>query len=239
MGWPDERRKFEKTKNDITTYLNSSYDKDVADFNKYAGAFVVSAGMNGSAVPMTENGKQLDADAILLKLYQSYTRIKANYKATTNLKDDIANYLIGSSSTSDVQGKLRAIGTLQQELANLEDMSKRAETEDTAAKDRQDAIQKRNEKVSFPQMFSGINKPLEQKTYQWLLPVGLALFALGAFLMWPGVKSIYTLPATVAAGLGSIDLPFYKKPAFVWTMLGLMGASVVATLLVAFGVIQS
>ncbi len=239
MGWPDERKKFEQRQNVINTYLNTDYDNDVKEFNKYAGAYVISAGMNGTPVPYQGPNGPMDADAILLKLYQTYDRIKKNFKATADLKDDIANYLLGTSSTSDVQGKLRAIGALQQEIANLEDLAKRAANEDSAAKDRQEAIKTRNEKVSFPQMFSGINKPLEKRTYQWLFPVGLALFVVGIFVMWPGIRSIYTLPAQLAGSATNIGLPFYKKPAFVWTILGLMGASVVVTLLAAFGVIHS
>ncbi len=239
MGWPEERKKFEQRQNAINTYLNSSYDNDVKEFNKYAGAFVISGGMNGTAVPFQGPNGKMDADAILLKLYESYARIKKHFKDTADLKDDIANYLLSSSSAEDVQSKLRAIGALQQEISNLEDIAKRADTENSAAKDRQEAIKTRNEKVSFPQMFSGINKPLEKRTYQWLFPTGLALFILGIFIMWPGISSIYTLPAQIAASGGNIGLPFYKKPAFVWTILGLMGASIVVTILAAFGIIHS
>lgn len=239
MNWPEERKKFEQRQNAINTYLNSNYDNDVKEFNKYAGAFVISGGMNGTPVPFQGPRGPMDADAILLKLYESYARIKKHFKDTADLKDDIANYLLGSSNAEEVQSKLRAIGRLQQEIANLEDISKKADTESVAAKDRQEAIKTRNEKISFTQMFSGINKPLEKRTYQWLFPVGLALFVVGIFIMWPGISTIYTLPALVSASGTNIGLPFYKKPAFVWTILGLMGTTVVVTLLAAFGIIHS
>jgi hypothetical protein len=239
MGWPEERSRFEQRQNSINTYMSSQYDKDVASFNEYASAFVISGGMSGTPVPHTVNGRQLDGDAVLMKLYESYSRIKAKYKETEDLKDDIATYLIGASTTSDIQAKLRDIGTLQQEVLNLEDVAKKAETEDVAANDRQRAIQERKEKVSFPQMFSGINKSFEKRTYQWLFPLGLALFIVGVFLMWPGIKTLFSLPASVLGAATNIELPFYKKPAFVLTILALMGASIVVTFLAAFGVISS
>ncbi len=238
MGWPEERRKFEQRKNAIATYLSQDYDKDVAAFNEYAGAFVISGGMTGTPVPHTVKGQRMDGDAILMKLYESYSRIKNKFKETSDLKDDIANFLLGASTTSDVQGKLREIGSLQQEVSNLEDIAKKAENEDTAAKDRQKAIKERNEKTSFPQMFSGISKPFEKRTYQWLFPLGLALFIVGIFLMWPGIKTLISLPASVLGVATNIELPFYKKPAFVITILALMAASVVITFLAAFGVIS-
>jgi hypothetical protein len=238
MGWPEERRQFEQRKNAINTYLSGDYDKDVANFNEYAGAFVISGGMTGTPVPHTVRGQQLDGDTILMKLYESYTRIKQKYKETDNLKDDIANYLLGVSNTSDVQTKLREIGSLQQEVLNLEDVAKKAESEDTAAADRQKAIKERNEKISFPQMFSGIAKPFEKRTYQWLFPLGLALFVVGVFLMWPGIKSMISLPASVLGAATNIEMPFYKKPAFVLTILALMTGSIIVTFLVAFGVIR-
>jgi hypothetical protein len=238
MGWPEERKQFQQRQNSINTYMSNDYDKDVATFNEYAGAFVISGGMTGSPVPHTVRGQQLDGDAILMKLYQSYSRIKEKYKETENLKDDIASYLIGASTTSDIQTKLQDIGTLQQEVLNLEDVSRKAETEDTAAADRQKAIKERNEKISFPQMFSGIAKPFEKRTYQWLFPLGLALFVVGIFLMWPGIKSIISLPASVLGAATNIEMPFYKKPAFVLTILALMTGSIIVTFLVAFGVIR-
>lgn len=239
MGWPEERKIFEQRKNSVATYMSGDYDKDVATFNEYAGAFVISGGMSGTPVPHTVRGQQLDGDAILMKLYESYSRIKAKYKETENLKDNIATYLLGASTTSDVQAKLQDIGTLQQEVLNLEDVAKKAVTEDVAANDRQRAIQERKEKISFPQMFSGINKPFEKRTYQWLFPLGLALFIVGVYLMWPGIKTLFSLPASVLGAATNIDLPFYKKPAFLLTILALMGASIIVTFLAAFGVIPS
>jgi len=124
------------------------------------------------------------------------------------------------------------------EVSNLEDKIKDADVIDSAAKQRADAIANRYKDVSRKQLLTTIDRPLELKSYMYLFPVGITLFMVAIFLLWPGIRGVLSLPATIAAGAASFELPFYKKPTFIYSIMGLMGSAVIVTVLILTGVIR-
>ena len=230
-GWVEKKAQFESRKNALNAYINNQYDVDVRMFNEAAQGFVEGLGMDGSP-----SGKE--GGVLLEKVYSHYSNVKSKLKEAQKLKDDLSEYIIGISSAGDVQQILQQIGALQLEVVNLEDKIKDADMLDTAAKDRADAIANRYTDVSKHQTLTTIGRPLEKKSYIYLFPIGISLFVVAIFLLWPGIRGILSLPATVAAGATSFDLPFYKTPAFIYTIMGLMGSAVVVGALIVTGVIR-
>lgn len=234
-SWVQRRAGYEKRRAELQAYVNNQYDNDVREFNQAAKGFVEALGMEGSPNPSTGR----DGGELLKRIYDKYTVVKNKLKDVQKLKDEITEYIIGISNAGDVQQKLQQIGSLQLEVNNLEDKIRDLDILDSAAKERADAIANRNKKFSTHQTFTAIGRPLEKRSYMYLFPIGISLFVLAIFLLWPGVKSIFSLPATIGAGAMSIDLPFYKKPAFIYSIMGLMGSVVLVTILIITGVIHS
>lgn len=233
-SWVEKRASFEKRKNDLQAYINNQYDNDVREFNRASQAFVEALGMEGT--PNPANG--LQGGDLIQKINTHYTNVKSKLKAVQRLKDELTEYIIGISNAGDVQQKLQQIGALQLEVNNLEDKIKDLDVIDQASKDRADAVANRHKDVSRHQTLTAINRPLEKRSYMYLFPIAIVLFVLAIFLLWPGVKGILSLPATIGAGAMSIDLPFYKKPAFIYSIMGLMVSAVVVTVLIVTGVIR-
>jgi hypothetical protein len=226
-SWVEKKAQFESRKNALNTYINKQYDVDVREFNRAAQTFVEGLGMDGS--PTGQEGS-----AFLQKVYTHYSNVKSKLKEAQQLKDDISEYIIGISSAGDVQQILQQIGALQLEVVNLEDKIKDADVSDTAAKERADAIANRYKDVSRHQTLTTIGRPLEKRSYMYLFPIGISLFVVAIFLLWPGIRGILSLPA----GAGSFDLPFYKTPTFIYTIMGLMASAVVVGALIVTGVIR-
>jgi hypothetical protein len=233
-SWVEKRAGFEQRKNQLQSYINNQYDNDVREFNRAAKSFVEALGMDGSPNPAA--GK--DGGDLLKIVYDKYNTVKNSLKNVQRLKDEITEYIIGISNAGDVQQVLQQIGSLQLEVNNLEDKIKDLDVMDEAAKDRADAIANRYKDVSRQQLLTTIDRPLEKRSYIYLFPISISLFVLAIFLLWPGVKSILSLPATIGAGAMSIDLPFYKKSTFVYSIMGLMASAVVVTILIITGVIH-
>ncbi len=233
-SWVEKRAGFERRKNQLLSYINNQYDNDVREFNRSAKAFVEALGMDGS--PNPSMGR--DGGELLRRVYNKYNTVKNRLKDVQRLKDEITEYIIGISNAGDVQQLLQQIGSLQLEVNNLEDKIKDLDVLDEAAKDRADAIANRYKDVSRHQLLTTIDRPLEKRSYMYLFPIAISLFVLAIFLLWPGVKGILSLPATIGAGAMSIDLPFYKKPAFIYSIMGLMVSAVIVTILIITGVIR-
>lgn len=233
-SWVEKRAGFERRKNELQAYINNQYDNDVREFNRASQGFVEALGMEGT--PNPANGSQ--GGDLIQKINSTYTNVKTKLKAVQRLKDEITEYIIGISNAGDVQQKLQQIGALQLEVNNLEDKIKDLDVIDQASKDRADAVANRHKDVSRHQTLTAINRPLEKRSYMYLIPIAIVLFVLAIFLLWPGVKGILSLPATIGAGAMSIDLPFYKKPAFIYSIMGLMVSAVVVTVLIVTGVIR-
>ncbi len=228
-SWVDKKAIFDSRKNALSTYINKQYDIDVREFNKAAQDFVENLGMKGSS---GQSG-----GAVLEKIYNHYNSVKSHLKEAEKLKEDISDYIINISSAGDVQQTLQQIGALQLEVVNLEDKLKDADVHDTAAKERADAIANRYKDVSRKQLLTAIDRPLEERSYMYLFPISISLFVIAIFLLWPGIRGVLSLPATIAAG-ASFDLPFYKKPAFIYSIMGLMGSAVLVTILILTGIIR-
>ncbi len=234
-SWVEKRAGYEKRKNELLAYVNNQYFNDVREFNTAGQRFIETLGMDGT--PNPQNGKE-GGDFIQV-LHNKYNTIKTKLKEFQKLKDEITEYIIGISNAGDVQQKLQQIGSIQLEVNNLEDKIKDLDVLDDAAKTRADAVANRLKDVSRHQLLGKINRPLEKQSYLYLFPISIALFVIAIFLIWPGVRGIFSLPATIGAGAMSIDLPFYKKPAFIYSIMGLMGSAVVVTILIITGVIHS
>jgi hypothetical protein len=233
-SWVEKRAGFEKRKNNLQSYINNQYDNDVRDFNRAAQGFVESLGMEGS--PNPANGR--DGGALIQVIHTKYNTVKTRLKEVQRLKDEVTEYILGISNAGDVQQILQQIGSLQLEVTNLEDKIKDLDVLDEAAKDRADAIANRYTDVSRKQLLTAIDRPLEKRSYMYLFPIAISLFVLAIFLLWPGVKGILSLPATIGAGAMSIDLPFYKTPTFIYSIMGLMASATIVTALIVTGVIR-
>lgn len=233
-SWVEKRAGFERRKNELQAYINNQYDNDVRDFNRSSKEFIEALGMEGT--PNPANGQQ--GGDLIQKINTKYNTVKSKLKAVQSLKDEITEYIIGISNAGDVQQKLQQIGALQLEVNNLEDKIKDLDVFDQQATDRADAIANRFKDVNRHQTLTTIGRPFEKRSYMYLFPIAIVLFVLAIFLLWPGVRGILSLPATIGAGAMSIDLPFYKKPSFIYSIMGLMGSAVVVTILILTGIIR-
>ncbi len=121
------------------------------------------------------------------------------------LNAEIAAAVRQATTESDTQGLLGELGTLRQQLARLKEQREEAqEAADTAAA-RKASVEKREEAVSYHQLFM-VNRPLKEYSIPTLMTISVLLVVLGMrwlYLVYYGVGS-GSVSFSLLTGLGGI-----------------------------------
>ncbi len=107
------------------------------------------------------------------------------------LNADMAAAVKAAMTESDTQGFLGELGTIRQQIARLKEQREEAqEAADTAAA-RKASVEKREEAVSYHQLFM-VNRPLKEYSIPTLMTISVLLVVLGMrwlYLIYYGVGS--------------------------------------------------
>jgi hypothetical protein len=129
--------------------------------------------------------------------------------ALLKLNADMAAAVRVATTESDTQGLLGELGTLRQQLTRLKEQREEAqEAADTAAA-RKASVEKREEAVSYHQLFM-VNRPLKEYSIPTLMTISVLLVVLGMrwlYLVYYGVGSgpvSFSLLTGMGTALGGI-----------------------------------
>jgi hypothetical protein len=124
--------------------------------------------------------------------------------ALHRLNADMAAAVKAATTESDTQGLLGELGALRQQIARLKEQREEAqEAADTAAA-RKASVEKREEVVSYHQLFM-VNRPLKEYSIPTLMTISVLLVVLGMrwlYLIYYGVGS-GPLSFSLLTGVGS------------------------------------
>lgn len=116
-------------------------------------------------------------------IFNDLTALEKNYIA---LNTDLSAKIRQMTSASDVQNKLQTVGTLQNDIINLERELKHVRQDANTSLARQDSVDKPAQDVSFYQGFGaslGFTKPLNKLSIPILISFGLLLLFLSGLML--------------------------------------------------------
>ena len=133
----------------------------------------------GISTDSTRNQAQVDANASFNSLIQK----EIDYKG---LIQDLTRSLKGFSDNSDIKSRLQRVGSLSNEIRNLESELVKAKEDSSVAVTRKEAVEYPDTKVSWYQGFAskvGFSKPLHKISITILIGFGILLLILSGLMM--------------------------------------------------------
>jgi hypothetical protein len=114
--------------------------------------------------------------------------------------------ILGSNETVSAATKLKEIGDLQQDIIDKKAKLKAAKNELDIANTRQKMIKGRDKESSYAQTFGYIFRPFRRMSYTIIVPLILALFLTGLFIIWTTKypSSITGMPVASAPPLNNL-----------------------------------
>jgi hypothetical protein len=224
MSWQEQKKIFEQRKATLDALTSdANIDSLVDQLNTNIKEFSNRAGVSPSAPGVNQYQQAAESSFVKLAEYQSEYNL---------LNKDIAAYIQGQTASTDIQAKLKEIGTLQDDIAKAEKSLQDAKVDAETSKTRQSTVQHPERDLSWYQGFSGMigfTKPLKLTSIPFLIGFGiLFLFFSGLIL-----KDFFAPSAGYASDLGGYsstfsiftDARFYSVLAgitFVGVLIGLL-----------------
>ena len=199
MSWAEQKQIFEQRKvtlDDLTS--DARIDSLVDQLNTNLKEFTNRAGISPSAPGQNQFQQSAEAKFVQLAEYQ---------EQYNHLNKDIASYIQNQTANTDIQNKLRQIGSLQDDIAKAEKALQDAKQDTETSKTRQSTVQHPEQNLSWYQGFSamiGFTKPLKLTSIPFLIGFGiLFLFFSGLIL-----KDFFAPSAGYASDLSSYSSTF-------------------------------
>lgn len=167
----------------------------------------------------------------------SFTRLASDEKEQAQLNQKLSQAIKNMTSSGDLEGKLKQVGTLRDETANLEKELHHAKQDLDTSKARQHDIETPRREISYYQGFAGrlgFTKPLQLHSIPFLVGFGLlSLFFSGLLLkefFKPVSGGVWNVGMGATEGVGSFftDSRFYAVLggiSFVGAVLGVLAYS--------------
>jgi hypothetical protein len=228
MSWEATKTTYTRQKDDIFKQTNDAkIEERVGALNAALSRFTNSAGI--SANPASDpNYNQAQ------RLFQLLAR---DEKSQAQINQLLSQAIKNMTTNGDLEAKLKQVGTLRDETANLEKELKHAKHDLETSKARQHDIETPRQDISYYQGFAGrlgFTKPLHLQSIPFLVGFGLlCLFFSGLLLkefFKPVSGAVWDVGMGSTEGVGSFftDSRFYAVLggiSFVGAVLGVLAYS--------------
>jgi len=162
---------------------NASTDKNltnvVNNINNNISNYTKRAGISQSSDPTTEDRDYVGAN-------NRFQALQTAEKAYVTINSFLSNALKELSGSADIEGKLKLVGQIQEDIKKLKKEVKDAKHDSDTAKTRQSTLEAPQSKVSFHQGFGarlGYAKPLYQTSIPFLLGFGILFLFLSGLIL--------------------------------------------------------
>jgi hypothetical protein len=185
--WDDIKRGLNDRKGQLDSSTTPTQVDNIGNsINTSIKQFADNAGISKDS---TRNQAQVDANAAFNSLIQK----ELDYK---NLIQDLTRSLKGFSDNSDIRARLNTIGSLNNDIRNLESELNKVRDDADISITRKEAVENPDKKVSMYQGFAsrvGFTKPLHQISIILLIGFGVLLLILSGLIM----KEIFNVESGV------------------------------------------
>ena len=177
-SWEDAKRVYEARNNDLISKTgNTQIESLVNQMNAAISRYSAAAGV-------TPNGGTTNADyATANAKFQELVGYQQSY---SNLIKRLSTSLRGLTETTNVQSKLEEIGTLRNEIVNLERELKNVKQDVETSKARQTDVETPRQNISYYQGFSGMigfTRPIKLFTVPILIAFSLLLLFMSGLIL--------------------------------------------------------
>jgi hypothetical protein len=228
MSWDTVKTTYTQQKDAI---FKRTSDKDieslVGNMNAAIQRFTNSAGISTDPA----------SDPNYTQAEQSFKRLVSDEKEHMKLNQNLSNAIKNMTESGDLEAKLKQVGTLRDETANLEKELHHTKQDLETSKARQHDIETPRRDISYYQGFAGrlgFTKPLQVHSIPFLVGFGLlCLFFSGLLLkefFKPVSGGVWNVGMGATEGVGSFftDSRFYAVLggiSFVGAVLGVLAYS--------------
>jgi len=230
MSWSEQKKVYEQRKQDLDSKTSDAQvDSLVNELNTNIKNFSNAAGV----APTTPGDNPFQKAA-----EQTFVKLMTYQEEYAKLNKDISSYIRDQTTSTDIQGKLQQVATLQDDIAKAEKSLQDAKQDAETSKTRQSTVQHPEQNLSWYQGFSakvGFTKPLKITSIPFLIGFGLLfLFFSGLILKdffapsagYYGSSSAYNTSSSVFSVF--TDARFYSVLAgitFVGVLVGILAAT--------------
>jgi hypothetical protein len=175
--WDDIKRGLNDRKGQLDSSTTPTQIDNIGiSINRSIKQFADNAGISKDS---TKNQAQIDTNAAFNSLIQK----ELEYK---RLIQDLTRSLKGFSDNSDIKARLNTIGSLNNDIRNLESELTKVREDANISITRKEAVENPDKKVSMYQGFAsrvGFTKPLHQISIIILIGFGILLLVLSGLIM--------------------------------------------------------
>lgn len=228
MSWDDAKRAYTQQKDSIFQRTSDGQiEQRVNSLNAALSRFTNSAGI--SANP-TNDPNYNEAQLI-------FTSLARDEKMQAQLNQRVSQAVKNMTSSGDLEAKLKQVGTLRDETANLEKELQHAKRDLETSNARQHDIETPRRDISYYQGFAGrlgFTKPLHTQSIPFLVGFGLLCLFFSGLLLKEFFKPVsggtwdVGMGATEGVGAFFTDSRFYAVLggiSFVGAVLGVLAYS--------------
>lgn len=224
MSWPEQKKQFEDRKNRLDNDTSDArIDSIVDQLNTNIKEFTNRAGVSPSVPGQNQFQKAAEDKFVQLAQYQ---------EQYNQLNKEIASYIQNQTASTDIQNKLKQVGSLQDKIAKAEKALQDAKQDAETSKTRQTTVQHPEQNSSWYQGYSailGFTKPLKLTSIPFLIGFGLL------FLFFSGLilKDFFSPSAGYASDIASYSSTFsiFTDARFYSVLAGITFVSVLVGIL--------
>jgi len=209
MSWDSVKKTYTQQKDAIFKRTSDKNIQDlVGNMNAAIQRFTNSAGISTNPA----------SDPNYTQAQMSFTRLASDEKEHVKLNRNLSNAIKNMTSSGDLEAKLKQVGTLRDETANLEKEYNHVKQDLETSKARQHDIETPRKDISYYQGFSGrlgFTKPLQLYSIPFLVGFGLLCLFFSGLMMKeffaPVSGGVWDVGMGATEGMGSFftDSRFY------------------------------
>ena len=177
MSWSEQKTRFNERKSALDTITSdSAVDTLATQINRSINQYSSTGGISSNS---EKNQAYIDTNAHFGELIER----DKNYK---KLNNEITQKIKNLSGNSDINKKLQTIGTLRNDIANLEKTLKDVTNDVDVSKNRKESVENPEVNVSWYQGFAsrvGFTKPLHSISIPILIGFGIFLLIISGLML--------------------------------------------------------
>jgi len=198
MTWDTEKNVFNERKAALdAATTNSAIDSLATEINRGIKTYSSNGGISSNP---TRNQAQIDTNVSFGRLID----LEKQYKSLIN---DLTNKVKTLSGNADITSKLQSVGTLRNDINNLEETLNNVKQDVDTSRNRKESVEDTESKVSWYQGFSsrvGFSKPLHQISVPILIGFGIFLLCMSGLIL----KELFQSPDQINSTVYDSDSLF-------------------------------